>query len=317
MKYKVEAANAETDYDALATFMNTFEPDPISGDDLREWDRRNAENILRRWLVRAEDETIIGYSVALQGTWNSEGEFYLWFNTDKAYRNRGIGQELYAMGLEFIQANNGTALTTEVSDDEAEGIRFAESRGFSKLKHTFQSKLDLQQFEETAFDKSVTAAQEAGIRFYTLADVEDTEENRRTLYEINRHTSLQDPGSDGRFPSFEQFNKDVFPSSWYRAEGQWLAAKEERVVGMCAVGYFQESNSTYNMMTGVHEEYRGRGIAQALKVLSARWAKAYGADYMRTNNNSENGPMLAINRKLGYAPQPGSYTMVKKGLDAN
>ena len=317
MKYKVERANPETDYNDLATFMNTFEPDPISGDELREWDRRNTENILRRSLVRAEDETVIGYGVALQGPWNAENEFYLWFNTDKDYRRQGIGRELYEDGLAFIRSHSGTALTTEIGDDEAEGLHFAEGRGFTKIRHTFQSKLDLKQFNETAFDGVVDAAQKAGIRFYTLADVEDNEANRRALYEINRRTSLQDPGSDGRFPSFEQFQNDVFPSSWYRAEGQWLAADGERVVGMSAVGYFQESNSTYNMMTGVHEEYRGRGIAQALKVLSARWAKSYGADYMRTNNNSENGPMLAINRKLGYEPQPGSYTMVTEGLDAN
>jgi hypothetical protein len=26
---------------------------------------------------------------------------------------------------------------------------------------------------------------------------------------------------------------------------------------------------------------------------------------MRTNNDSENAPMLAVNRKLGYRPEPG------------
>ncbi|HEY7850574.1 MAG TPA: hypothetical protein VIC27_10950, partial [Ktedonobacterales bacterium] len=29
----------------------------------------------------------------------------------------------------------------------------------------------------------------------------------------------------------------------------------------------------------------------------------------RTNNDSQNAPMLAVNRKLGYQPQPGFYRM--------
>ena len=54
-----------------------------------------------------------------------------------------------------------------------------------------------------------------------------------------------------------------------------------------------------------------RKIALALKLLSIRAALRWGADYIRTNNDSQNAPMLAINRKLGYVPQPGGYRMVK------
>ena len=55
--------------------------------------------------------------------------------------------------------------------------------------------------------------------------------------------------------------------------------------------------------------WRGRGIALALKLLAIRAARRYGARYLRTNNDSENAPMLAVNRKLGYQPAPGYYRM--------
>jgi hypothetical protein len=48
-----------------------------------------------------------------------------------------------------------------------------------------------------------------------------------------------------------------------------------------------------------------------MKLRSIRYAKAAGAVYIRTNNDSENGPMLAINRKLGYQSQPGLYRLIK------
>lgn len=311
MKFTIEQANPELHYDALAHFLNHFEPDPIAAADIREWDRRSEGQIVRRAIVCNQEGAVIGYGVVHHGSWNQPGEFYLWVGVAVAERGQGIGQQLYEDALAFIQTHGGTALTSEVSEDQAEGLYFARKHGFVQHKHTFQSTLDLQRFDENAFAELVTPVQAQNIRLYSLADVADSVQARLALYEINRETALQDPGSDGKFPSVEEFNKNVFDAPWYRAAGQWLAADGDRIIGMCALGYFQESNSIYNMMTGVNQAYRGRGIAQALKVVSLRWAKAYGADYIRTNNNSENGPMLAINRKLGYVPQPGLYRMKK------
>lgn len=65
----------------------------------------------------------------------------------------------------------------------------------------------------------------------------------------------------------------------------------------------------YNMMTGVDEAYRGQKIAQILKLHSFQFAKEYGADFIRTHNDSLNAPMLAINRKLGYEPNPGEFRL--------
>lgn len=65
------------------------------------------------------------------------------------------------------------------------------------------------------------------------------------------------------------------------------------------------------MHTGVDREYRGRGIALALKLLTIRRSRALGATYLRTNNDSENAPILHINRKLGFQPIPGYYRCLK------
>ena len=81
---------------------------------------------------------------------------------------------------------------------------------------------------------------------------------------------------------------------------------------MAAVGYFENSNSIYNMFTGVEPTWRGRGIALALKLLAIACARRHGAEHISTNNDSENTPMLAVNRKLGYQPEPGYYRMLRE-----
>ena len=70
----------------------------------------------------------------------------------------------------------------------------------------------------------------------------------------------------------------------------------------------------HNMLTGVDRAYRGRKIAQALKLQTILYAKACGADSIATQNDSVNAPMLAINRKLGYVRQEGlgHYGLVRE-----
>jgi len=62
----------------------------------------------------------------------------------------------------------------------------------------------------------------------------------------------------------------------------------------------------------VDPAWRGRGIALALKLLAIACARRYGVTYISTNNDSENAPMLAINRTLGYQPEPGYYRMLRE-----
>lgn len=57
-------------------------------------------------------------------------------------------------------------------------------------------------------------------------------------------------------------------------------------------------------------DYRGRGLAQALKLQTVLLARRAGMRTIRTNNDSLNAPMLAVNRKLGYRPEPGYYELL-------
>ncbi len=190
-------------------------------------------------------------------------------------------------------------------------LRFAQVRGFQIDRHIFESTLDLATFDESRFAGVIESVQAQGVRFFSLADVGNTEDNQRKLYELNKRTALDIPGSDGTFRRFEDFQKTVFEASWFRAQGQILVADGDAWVGLSVAGYFAATNSAYNMHTGVLKEYCGRKIALALKLLATRFVRACGATYVRTNNDSQNAPILTINRKLGYKPEPGYYRCVK------
>jgi GNAT superfamily N-acetyltransferase len=308
--YTIRSAAPEQDYARIAELMNTFERQVITAETLRTWDSRAGEGTIRRRLVAVDSNGHIqGYAVAAHDSWDKPGSFVLWVVVDPAERGKGIGAKLYDHALTIAQGEGAAYLSADVIDSDPASQRFAEKRGFQLNHHLFESTVDLRAFDETRFAGVIEGVQAGGIRLFSLADAGDTPEARHKLWQVNYQCYLDDPASSGEFPNFEEFNNIFNTSAWFRPEGQLLAADGEQVIGLSAVGHFRENNEAYNLMTGVMADYRGRKIALALKVLALRAAQSWGVDCVRTNNDSTNAPMLAINRKLGYLPQPGIYRM--------
>lgn len=304
--------NLEIDASRYAELLSTVYPEPVTVERLREWEQNfPRDGIRQRRVALDESHKIIGYNLCEHRPYRLPGSFEVDMIVFPEYHRRGIGAHLYENAIAFAQARGATRLECEVRDHNPDWLRFAQTRGFRVDRHVFESTLDLTTFDESRFAGIIESVQTQGIRFFALADVGNVEENRRKLYELNKRNALDIPGSDGTFPRFEDFTKYVFEASWFRPQGQILAADGERWVGLSAVGYFANTNSTYNMHTGVLKEYRGRKMALALKLLAIRFARECGAAYVRTNNDSQNAPILAINQKLGYKPQPGYFRCVK------
>jgi GNAT superfamily N-acetyltransferase len=304
--------NLETDADQYVKLINTVLPDPATVERVYEWASHfPADGIRQQMIALDENNRIIGCNEAARRPNMVPGTFFVEAIVLPEFQRRGIGAQLYDNAVEFARAHGANRLICEVRDFNSDWLSIAQARGFQIDRHIFESTIDLATFDETLFAGAIESAQARGVRFFALADVGNIETNQRRLYEVNKITGLDIPGYEGEFPRFEDFSRYVFQASWFRAEGQIIAADEDRWIGLGAVGYFTATNSAYNMHTGVLKEYRGHKIAQALKLLTIRRAHEWGAAYIRTNNDSQNAPILAINRKLGYAPQPGYYKCVK------
>jgi GNAT superfamily N-acetyltransferase len=92
----------------------------------------------------------------------------------------------------------------------------------------------------------------------------------------------------------------------------WIAREGDRAV---AVSYLRFPPVRGNVWTGFtcsHPEYRGKGIARAVKLQSLAQAIELGIPFVRTANDSVNAPMLHINETLGYGPRPGFVSLMKR-----
>lgn len=253
----------------------------------------------------------VGYGHAVREKWSPDGLYWLHLAVDPTLRRQGIGSQLYAALLDYVRGYGATTLRGEVRDSEPEMLAFAERQGFGIDRHLFESTLDLTDFDAERFTKSVERVRGQGIHFVTMAEVGDTAEARYRLYELERTVARDIPGgSESSTRPYEAFLKEICDSPGYLPDGQVLAVDGEVWVGLSSLLSTSTSGGFYNAITGVLPAYRGHGIALALKLLTIEAALRHGATYLRTNNDSENTPMLAVNRRLGYHPAPGYYRLI-------
>ena len=299
-----------TDAADMARIYSCNVPEPITVDTARGWWTLREGQIRTTMLALDENRHAIGYWDLERETWMAPGHFFIKIIVAPEARGHGLGTQMYEAASRAAREYNATHFESNVREDDRLSLKFAETRGFKIERHAFESTLELADFDESQFSELMERIHADGFRFFSLAEAGNTEENRHKLYDVNRAASLDGIGSDGTFPDFYAFSKNVFEASWFRADTQLLASHADRWVGIAAIGIYTADNHAYNAFTGVLREYRGRKLAQALKLQTILLARKEGMRYIRTNNDSRNAPMLAINRKLGYKPEPGWYGLL-------
>ena len=294
----------------MARLYSCTVPEPITPETARDWWTLRTGEMRVTMLAVDESGCPIGYWDVDRETWMQPSRFYIKVIVAPDARRRGLGATMYEHALRLARQQGATHLESMVREEDEVSLRFARQRGFAVERHLFESTLDLAGFDERPYSPLQGRLKAEGFRFFTLAEAGLTDANKRKLYEVNRSAALDDPGNTGMFPDFYAFSKNVFDASWFRADTQLLAAHGDKYVGLSAIGIYPADCYAYNAFTGVLREYRGRGLAQALKLQTILLAKREGMRYIRTNNDSNNAPMLAVNRKLGYKPEPGLYKVL-------
>ncbi|MFF4715321.1 GNAT family N-acetyltransferase [Streptomyces eurythermus] len=163
--------------------------------------------------------------------------------------------------------------------------------------HWVRLELDVAAFDAPRFQPYVERCRAAGIRFATLAELGDTPEHRRALYELNKECSADIP-ERGAFYSYEEYAERRFDSPGYDPHGVVIALDGEAWIGMAVTSVHPDF--AFNEMTGVRAAYRGRGIAIAMKTLGLAFAGQRAAATVRTFHHPANTGVIAMNRKLGF-----------------
>ena len=302
----------EEDREAIVAIQNQRRP-PHLQETVAEWVRsdahRSPEEIKRRLCIGEPAVAYLSLVDRSTSAWRMDGVcgFGLW--VDGAYQRQGLGSALYGQMLEFVRERGLSRMKTylRLFGPNEPAVSFLEKRGFVETDRDVPIMLDLAAWNPNC----VPQPAHEGIRLLSFAEAGDTDANRRKLWALDSAVHPDVPINDVRpeMAPFEQWVKELDGPEW-DANAAILAENEAgEWVGMSLLAFQEHTNIGWTPMTGVLPAYRGRGLAQALKLRAIDAAVARGCPLILTENHEDNAPMRAINRKLGFVPDApgGSY----------
>jgi GNAT superfamily N-acetyltransferase len=265
---------------------------------------------LLRYLAEA-DRQIVAYAYCFEIAWAPPaGRYWCVIRVLPDYGRRGIGERLYQQLLADLQARGANAALLELDDTLAVLRPALERRGFRALLHSWAFSLDPRTCDLAAF--AAPDQRLRGLQITTLA----AELARGADWLPPLHQLYSAVAGDVPIP----LHPHLAASPAWLAE-QALGLPDAFFIvrdGMRYIGmsYLHRDDDDPGLLlqriTAIHAEYRGRGIALALKLKTIEYARQHGFHEIHTAVESNNPSMLAINAKLGFAQGPGLALFEKK-----
>ena len=306
-------------YGRLVEIYNGNYPDyPLSAAELcsRDESLDRKKYLLKRFeCIDLEQDRIVGYGQLINvPDMYHPRKFMVNILVDPAEQCKGIGRAIYKRVDKELDDRNAILVWTMTKEDHPKRVEFFRRRGFAEKARNWESRLDLTTANTAPFQGYVDEVQGKGITFTTLAEERGRDpDSLRRIHELVQLIQADMPREADFTPlSYEDWVTFSMKNPQLLPEGYILAKDQERFVGMSDVHRIDSEPGILNQDdTGVIREYRGRGIATALKLKIIDFGKKNGYRTIKTWNDSVNAAMLAVNTKLGFKRQVGWIMMEK------
>lgn len=308
----------DRDYDAVVAVSNAIFPDRITTVDEVRYEDEHFDRTKYAWERCMAADRRTGASVAYAGVWHIPWNFHprkfaMTIRVHPDLWGRGIGSQLWQRVLQSLQARQALAVRTMVKEDRPRVLRFVQSRGFTEVMRTWESHLDVAACDLTRFGPDVERASAAGVAVVTLGDeLARAPSCLHRLYALDMELGADVPAPDPFTPpEFDLWRQNGVDSPWFIPDAYFVAVCDGRYVGVSTLWRPKTGDWLQQGLTGVTREYRGRGIATALKVKTVAYARARGYRQIRTENEIHNARMIGINDRFGFTRQPAWITFAK------
>lgn len=262
-----------------------------------------------RWVAHAESGQMVG--MGEYGQWWEQyrpGRYYINLFVIPEWRGTGLRELLYDTVIEGLEAFSPQSALASAYETRPEETDFWQARGFIETMRSGGAWLDLTTFDFNRYTESEQHFADAGFTICSILDLAADPDRDEKLCALH-NTVMQDVpprGERNRLDSTTFVRQRLEPSDVLHDTYLIALSPEGEYVGMTQLRKATDGNpqALNTGLTGVHPDWRRHGIALALKLRGLREAKARGCTIVRTWNASQNEPILALNRQLGYIRTP-------------
>jgi GNAT superfamily N-acetyltransferase len=309
-----------TEYERFAHIRTSVFPDhPMSAQELKSFDDNldKTKYYLQRYSCFNKDTgELVGLGDIGHMPWMFNPQrFQGRIIVDKDYQNKGVGQYLYENLIQFLSDFNASEAWAFGKEDMPVSLSFLAKRGFRERFRSWESWLNPATVNVPQYSHYSDKASTAGVDISTLAqELSDDPECYRKLYTLNQDLMADVPLPEPFTPlPYEQWLAFDMNDPGLIPEAYAIAKHGTEYVGLSTVRHLdKEPRGLYQALTGVRREYRGKGVALAMKLKVIEYARKNGYEKIKTENATTNAAMFGINMKLGFKRETGWIAFSKK-----
>ncbi len=301
------------DFPLLADFLSAAHPDaPRSVEDLQRLEAGRTPGEPHRRLLALRGDEIVG--LAETGVPRMDGHpgwLEVMIRTLPQEAGGELAETLLRLAEGHALAHGARTLLAHVHEDWWEHD-FLRQRGYAEHDRMWNSTLDLRTLDFARFSGTQARVADAGVSIQPLSALGDFDvAGQRRFYGLVAALLADVPSTTP---------VSVWPFEvWQRRAGEKMLPEGVFIAVAPGGGWVGLSElylpiatrpgTLHNGLTGVLPEWRGHGVALALKLVAARAALGRGFTHSRTGNHSVNRAMLAVNTRLGFVREGARVTL--------
>jgi GNAT superfamily N-acetyltransferase len=270
---------------------------------------------IRRFIGELDGRPVASLNFA-HGPWEKvpEGHCDVDAQVPESDQSNGLLATMWNWIAEQAIEDGARVLHAYAADDEPEVVKTLGELGYKLDRREKVWQLDLTQHGRRLLAEAKAARakmKDEDIELIPLSEWSGLETLKK-LHALNERTLQDVPTSVPILAqSFANFQERMRAPDLPH-DRLWIARHGDRAVALSFLRFPPVRGNVWTGYTCSHPDYRGRGIARAVKLQSLGQAVELGIPFVRTDNDSENAPMLHINETLGYDPRPGFNSFEKR-----
>src|SRR5882672_1327903 len=257
---------------------------------------------IRRFIGELDGRPVAALNFA-HGPWEMvpEGHCDVDAQVPEADQSNGLLDSMWEWIAEQAVADGARVLHAYAADDEPNVLKTLGELGYTLDRREKVWELDLKLHGRRLLAEAKAARakmKDEDIELIPLSEWSGLETLKK-LHALNERTVQDVPTSVPILAqSFANF-QDRMSAPDLPHDRLWIGRHGDRAVALSFLRFPPVRGHVWTGYTCSHPDYRGRGIARAVKLQSLGQAVELGIPFVRTDNDSENAPMLHINETLG------------------